>query len=192
VQYNNIGHARYEGVELAVGHDGPRGFFWNVAGSLMRSAPYDLPASFYSLPGMPYSTNLGLVNGANFTGVNTGFNGASNGVSMPYAAGSASLGYRIKHDGFIRLDLNYYGNNNQYYEPAFGVANITAGLPIAGGLQLTATWANVTNAYNSPYPIYQNGYTGGFSPQLVTGQKFYTISDGPGPSYVKVGLAYKF
>ncbi|MDB5042702.1 MAG: TonB-dependent receptor [Candidatus Eremiobacteraeota bacterium] len=192
VQYTNIAHARYEGVELSIGRDVQRGFFWSASGSLMRAAPYNLPPSFYSLPNLPNSTNLGIVNGANFTGVNTGFNGASNGVSVPYSTASATIGWRTSHAGFARLDLNYYGPNNQYYEPAFAVLNASLGVPVARNLLVTATLLNLTNAYSSPYPIYQNGYTGGFSPTLVTGQKFYGISDGPGPTYLKVGLSYKF
>jgi outer membrane receptor protein involved in Fe transport len=192
VKYENIGHARYEGVELSIGDQPRRGLFWSVAGALMRAAPYDLAPSFYSLPGMPYSTNLGIVNGKNFTGVNTGFNGASTGVSIPTSAGSASLGWHTANDGFIRLDANYYGPNNQYYEPPFAVLNASAGVPLTSTVQLTLNWLNVTNAYPSPYPIYQNGYTGGVSPVLVTGQKFYAISDGPGPSFVRIGLSTKF
>jgi hypothetical protein len=191
VKYQNLGRARYEGIELSVLHDARRGIFWSVAGALMRSAPYDLPASFYSLPGQPNSTNLGIINGHNFTGVNTGFNGAANGVSMPYSAGSASLGWRTRYDGFIRLDANYYGPNNQYYEPPFFVLNLSAGVPVGQRTQLTLSWSNLTNVYSSAFPIYQNGYNGGVSPVLLGGQREYWISDGPGPSVFRIGLTEK-
>jgi hypothetical protein len=191
VKYQNLGRARYEGIELSLLHDARRGLFWSVAGALMRSAPYDLPPSFYNLPGQPNSTNLGIVNGHNFTGVNTGFNGAANGVSMPYSAGSASLGWRTRADGFIRLDANYYGPNNQYYEPPFVVVNGSAGIPVGPKTQLTFSWSNLTNVFSSAFPIYQNGYNGGISPVLLGGKQVYWISDGPGPSVIRVGLSEK-
>jgi hypothetical protein len=110
---------------------------------------------------------------------------------MPYSAGSAGLGWRTRYDGFIRLDANYYGPNNQYYEPPFFVLNLSAGVPVGQRTQLTLSWSNLTNVYSSAFPIYQNGYNGGVSPVLLGGQRVYWISDGPGPSVFRIGLTEK-
>lgn len=187
-QYQNIGHARYEGVELALTHDVPRGLFWSASGTLMRAAPYNLPRGFYDQPGMPLSTNLGIINGHNYTGV---FGDALN-VSVPYSLGSAELGWRTQTNAFLRFDANYYGNNNQYYQPAFVELDTSAGLPVGPRSQVTFSATNLTNAYPYLNSYTQTGFNGGVSPVLANGQLNLTTVDGPGPRTFRVGLTQRF
>ena len=41
------------------------------------------------------------------------------GVSVPYAQGLGTLGYRWNADKYVDLVGTYYGNNNTYFRPAF-------------------------------------------------------------------------
>jgi outer membrane receptor protein involved in Fe transport len=186
-QTQNIGHARYEGVELSFAHNARQGLFWSASGTLMRAAPYDLPAGFYDQPGLPLSTNLGIISGHNYTGVM----GDALNVSVPYSLGNASIGWRTVRSGFIRFDANYYGNNNQYYQPAFVSIDASAGLPLTSKMQLTLSVGNVTNIHSYPYPFTANGYNGGVTPTLANGQLILPIIDGPGPRILRIGVTQR-
>ena len=82
----NLGHARYEGVELAVNHSPVFGLGWKVQGSMQRAYTYDLPPFFYCAgstsidpntgqpvtippgPGCLKNTNLAVIPNVNFGG----------------------------------------------------------------------------------------------------------------------------
>ncbi|HEY1728728.1 MAG TPA: TonB-dependent receptor [Candidatus Baltobacteraceae bacterium] len=184
----NLGHARYEGVELSLAHNPQRGFFWSASAALMRAAPYDLPPGFYNQPGMPLSTNLGIISGHNWTGVQ----GDALNVSIPYSVGNAGIGWRDTRSDFLRFDANYYGNNNQYYQPAFVEIDASAGIPLAPRTQLIVSVTNLTNIHSFPYTIQANGYNGGVTPILANGQLDLPSFDGPGPRVLRIGATRKF
>ncbi len=100
----NLGHARYEGIELAVDHTPLFGLGWRLQGSFQRAYTYDLPPYFYCAgsidpktgatippgPGCLYNTNLAVIPNVNFGGQPTGLAGAPNGIGsarVPYALG---------------------------------------------------------------------------------------------------------
>ncbi|MBV8151163.1 MAG: TonB-dependent receptor, partial [Candidatus Eremiobacteraeota bacterium] len=191
-KYQNIANARDEGVELSLSRDVRRGLFWSLNGALLRAAPYNLGPGFYSSGVAANVANLGIINAANFTGLNN-INGTSNYVSIPYSTGSASLGWRGERDGFLRLDGNYYGPNNQYYEPAFTLWSASLGIPLGmKGTLLTMSVANLTNIFPFTTPFQQNGSNGGISPVYVTNQEKAAISDGPGPRALRLGIVQRF
>ncbi len=87
----NLGHARYEGIELAVNHTPLFGLGWRLQGSFQRAYTYDLPPYFYCAgsvdpttgktippgPGCLYNTNLAVIPNVNFGGQPTGLAGDS-------------------------------------------------------------------------------------------------------------------
>jgi hypothetical protein len=140
----NLGHARYEGVELAIGDRPLSGFGFMLQGSLQRAYPYDLPQGFYcSNPSVKctplyYDTNLGIVPGINFQASGAGYNAL--GTAVPYAMGYAELNYRTIAGSFFQVGATYFGNNNSYSQPPFVI--VSGGIRQALGshlaLQLSA------------------------------------------------------
>jgi outer membrane receptor protein involved in Fe transport len=144
-QTQNLGHARYEGVELAFGDRPISGVGFTLQGSLERAYPYDLPQGFYcstvaasKCTPFYYDTNLGVIPNINFQASGAGYNGL--GISVPYAMGYGELNYRTLAGSFYQIGATYYGNNNTYSQPPFVI--ISAGIRQALGshlaLQLTA------------------------------------------------------
>src|SRR5581483_4457017 len=112
-QTRNLAHSKYQGFELTFTSRPPVGFFWSLQGSLQRGFAYDIPASFYTSSGGPYSTNLTII-------ANQNFDGGQNGIGrVPYAQGYAELGWENRHGFEISSNLTYYGNNNGFYRPPF-------------------------------------------------------------------------
>jgi hypothetical protein len=159
----NLGHARYEGVELAFNDAPPAGFGFVLQGSLQRAYPYDLPAGFYSTPAGPYTTNLAIVPNVNFQPSGLGYDGLSERV--PYSQGYAELNYRLRSGSSGNIGVTYYGPNNQFNEPAFGVVQASVRVPAGARTWIGVSAYNLTGAYDAPY----YGHFGGVPVALING-----------------------
>jgi outer membrane cobalamin receptor len=176
-QTANLGHSRYEGVELAIHHDPLVGMGYRVQGYLQRAYAYDLPAGFYNTASGPNTANLGIFPGENFQTSGQGYNGMSS-SRVPYSGGYGEINYTFRSRAYFLLGLTYYGPNNAYNNPAFGVMNASFRQPITKHAYLQLAVSNLTNAYSAfQYNIY-----GGVPTPLVNGQLGYTAGNVIGPS----------
>jgi len=176
-QTRNLGHSRYEGFELAIHHDPIIGPGYRLQGYLQRSYAYDLPAGFYDTASGKNTANLGIFPNENFQTTGQGYNGQSQ-SRVPYSGGYGEFNYRFRSGAFGLLGITYYGPNNQYNEPAFGVVNASFRQPITKRAALQLSVSNLTNAYSAfQYNIY-----GGIPAPLVNGQLGYTAGNVIGPS----------
>jgi len=154
-QNQNLGSARYEGLEASVQRQPPVGLGFQLQGALIKAYPYGLSPSFYSTTAGPFTTNLAIVNGINFqssgsSGSPGSFNAVSN-QSIPYSSGFAALNYRGRTNYFYELGTTYYGNNNSYNRPAFLVWNTSVRYPIDRMTTIQMSVDNLTNIYGSSY-----------------------------------------
>ncbi len=169
----NLGHARYEGVEYALGSAPASGIGFKIQGDLERAYAYDLPPGFYctNVPAsqctpLNYSTNLGIIPGVNFEQSGSGFN-AINGASVPYAMGYAELNYRTPSGSFYQIGTTYFGNNNAYNEPAFFVLSAGIHEQLGSHLALVLTADNLTDADGSLWPSIYGGVPAPLEPECV-------------------------
>jgi outer membrane receptor protein involved in Fe transport len=173
----NLGHARYQGVELGVNHAPLFGLGWVLQGSLQRAYTYNLPPFFYCAgstavvngvpvttppgPGCINNTNLAVIPNVNFGGQPTALSGAPNGVGsarVPYALGYGELNWTGHYGQYYNLGLTYFGPNNSYNEPPFAVVSANARWSITNhGTSLQLSADNLTNAYANPYTGFFNG-----------------------------------
>jgi hypothetical protein len=182
-QTRSLGHSRYEGVELAIHHDPTVGVGYRVQGYFQRAFAYDLPPGFYNTASGPNTANLGIFANENFQTTGQGYNGLSE-SRVPYSGGYGEINYRFHSGASFLTGLTYYGPNNAYDEPAFGVVNLSFKVPIAKHASLQYTISNLTNAYSSfQYNIY-----GGIPTPLVNGQIGYTAGNVIGPSTMSLLL----
>jgi hypothetical protein len=146
--FGNLGQSRYEGVNLSVHHDRPIGFYWRAALGLTRAYVVNVPAGFYDDPSQPCTNcaNTNVVPGINFNG--------SFASAVPYANGSAQIGYRWKSGLSADLDPTYYGNDNAYYEPAFVEFDGRIAYPVTRNLTLSATFRNITGIYDQSFQLF--------------------------------------
>lgn len=155
---DNLGHARYEGLEAAFADSPAQGFGFLLRGDLMRAYAYDLPQDFYcSLPTtvspctpLTYDTNLGILPNENFTAGGLGFN-TINGSAVPYAMGYGELNWRTANGSLYRVGVTYYGNNNAFSEPAFAVVSASIRLQIDSHLALVLSGDNLNNVYSNAF-----------------------------------------
>jgi len=167
----NLGHSRYEGIELAVRRDVTKGFGFTAQGYLERAYAYDIPASFYTLPGYTSCSstgvgcqNLGIVPNQNFN--NGGGTGGPSGVIgsdfsiAPYSGGYGEISYHWgQYNSFARFGGTYYGHYNTFHEPAFFLLNMSVHQQMGPHIALQASWDNIGNIYTSPF-------TGGYAAQI--------------------------
>ena len=176
-QTRNLGHSRYEGVELAVHRTPLRGAGYRVQGYLQRSYAYDLPPGFYDTASGKNTTNLGIFANANFQTTGQGYNGLSQ-SRVPYSGAYGELNYHFRSDAFFLLGTTYYGSNNAYNRPAFAVVDTSFTQPLTKQVSLQLSISNLTNAYSAfQYDIY-----GGVPTPLVNGNLGYTAGNVIGPS----------
>lgn len=149
-QTANLGNARYEGLEAQLEDAPQRGFGYKVQGSFQRAFVYGLSPSFYYTTAGPYTTNLGIVQNVNFQASGNGFNAVSGG-RIPYSQGYAEINFRNRPGSLFLLGYTYFGPNNAYNEPAFGVFSASLRFPLSqhGWVQLTGY--NLTDVYGQPY-----------------------------------------
>jgi outer membrane receptor protein involved in Fe transport len=176
-QTANLGHSRYEGLELSVHHDPLVGYGFRMQGYLQRAYAYDLPAGFYDTASGKNTANLGVLPGENFQTTGQGYNGLSQ-SRVPYSGGYGEINYRFRGGAYLLAGVTYYGPNNAYNEPPFGVVNASFKQPITKHASLQLAVSNLTNAYSAfQYNIY-----GGIPTPLVNGQLGYTAGNVIGPS----------
>ncbi|MGH7736340.1 MAG: TonB-dependent receptor domain-containing protein [Candidatus Tyrphobacter sp.] len=168
---NNLGHARYEGVEVSLGNAPARGFGFVVRGSLMRSYTYDLPQGFYcdNVPASEctpyhYDTNLGILPNENFQAAGLGFSAMG---ADPYSMGYGELNWRTENGSIYRIGVTYYGNNNAYDNPAFAVVSASIREQIGSRLALVLSADNLNGAYNQLWANQFGGVGTPLAPECV-------------------------
>jgi hypothetical protein len=196
-QNRNLGHARYEGIELALTRDPAVGLGYRLTSALQRAFPYDIPPCFYSTNNVcsTIGTNLAILPNINYAGSGTsGTPGTFNAISnhaIPYSQGYAEIHYRTANGGYVALGDQYYGNNNSLNVPAFTVAHLDARFPIGGrsaGLTLNANVDNLFQAYPNPY-ITQFG---GIAYPLANGNVGLTNANVIGPRNLRISVIKNF
>jgi outer membrane receptor protein involved in Fe transport len=186
-QTQNLGHARYAGIELAIHRDPAFGWGYKMQGYLQRAYAYDLPAGFYNTASGPYTANLGILEGQNYQATGQGYNSLSQ-ARIPYSGGYGELNYRFRNNGYFLAGITYYGPNNPYNEPPFGVVNASLTEPLTKNISLRLASTNVTNAYSAfQYNIY-----GGIPTPLANGNLGYTAANVIGPSNTSLSVRIAF
>jgi hypothetical protein len=189
----NLGQARYEGIELAVNHVPLFGLGWRLQGSLQRAYTYNLPPFFYCAgstnpltgvttppgPGCINNTNLAVLPNVNFGGEPTAISGAPNGIGsarVPYASGYGELSWTGHYGQYYNLGVTYFGNNNVFNQPPFFVLSANMRFDLGNhGTVLQISGDNLTGAYDSPYVGFFNGIPlplvkGATETSLLTGE----------------------
>jgi len=190
----NLSRSRYEGLELSIRRDVPRGLGFVLSGFVERGYPYDLPANFYLNPktGAPYGQNLSIINGVNFNngaGTSGGVDGGSS-IAVPYSGGYGELSYRFRNDGLLLLGATYYGPNNTYFHPPFFVLNASARVGLTKNIALQASIDNIGNLYTSPF-IGVGSELPGVPAPLAGGQSQYSPSIPVGKETFRLGLTLR-
>ncbi len=184
-QTQNLGHSRYEGIELAVHKDPVFGFGYRVQGYLQRAYAYDLPAGFYNTAAGPNTANLGILPGENFGTTGQGYNGLSQ-SRVPYSGGYAEINNRFRNGAYFLMGVTYYGPNNAYNEPPFGVVNLSFRQPVTKRAYLQFSVVNLTAAY----PAFQYNIYGGIPTPLVNGELGFTAGNVIGPTNASLMFHY--
>jgi TonB dependent receptor/Carboxypeptidase regulatory-like domain/TonB-dependent Receptor Plug Domain len=182
-QTENLARARFEGVELSVRRAPPAGFGFLAQGSLQRAYPYALPPGFHATAAGPLTSNLAVLPGVNFQPSGPGYNGLSYG-RVPYAQGYGEISARTGGGALYRLGLTYYGANNAYNRPAFGVVSATVRVPLSRTAWLQLAGDNLTGAYDKPY----YDAFGGVPVPLVDGKLGAIDGVNVGPTTVRVSI----
>ncbi|HZZ65211.1 MAG TPA: TonB-dependent receptor [Candidatus Baltobacteraceae bacterium] len=163
----NLGHARYEGLEVVLAQTPLTGWGFQVQGSLQKAYPYDLPPGFYNTAAGPYTANLGVIPNVNFQPTGIGFNSVGNTTTgTPYAMGYGELNYRTARGNFYNAGIQYFGPNNGFNRPPFAVVSAGVRVQIRPGESLQLTGDNIFNAYGQPW----YSYFAGTPVPLVNGQ----------------------
>jgi hypothetical protein len=171
----NLGQARYQGIELAVYHTPLFGLGWQVQGSMQRAYTYDLPPFFYCAgstdpttgktippgPGCVKNTNLAVIPNVNFGGQPTALAGTPNGIGsarVPYSNAYGELNWTGHWGQYYNIGLTYIGPNNAYNVPPFAVVSANARWNITNhGTKLQLSADNLTNAYANKFAGFFNG-----------------------------------
>ena len=189
----NLSNSREEGIEASLRREVPKGIGFALGLGLQRSYTYNLPPSFYAVPGNPLAINLSVLPNENFRSGLTGGGVGFNGEAIPYANGSAEISYRFNGDGIIRLSTTYYGNNNGYYRPAFFGINAVARFPLGHGLALQLNAVNIGNVYSqfAPFTFINSSTQPGIPVPLANGQEGAAFGGVLGPPTLSVSLRDK-
>jgi outer membrane receptor protein involved in Fe transport len=185
-QTENLGSSRYEGLELAIHKDPLLGPGFKIQGSLERAFAYDLPRGFYNTAAGAFTTNLGVIPNVNFQPSGLTYNGLSPG-RIPYSTGYAEYNYRWKKT-FLLVGVTYYGPNNSYNEPAFGVVNASLNYAVDRRTSLQLTANNITSAYGNTL----GSLEGGIPVPLAGGGLGATPAVTVGPSNFRLVLRHDF
>ncbi len=148
-QTENLGQARFEGVELAFERTPIVGLGFRLQGSLERAYTYGLPPNFYNTASGAYTTNLGIVPFVNFQTSGTGFN-ALNTARIPYATGYGEINFRSHTGAYYMLGMQYFGSNNSFNVPAFTVFSGAVRFPLAKDTTLQLSVSNIFGTNDAP------------------------------------------
>lgn len=187
----NLGDARYEGIEASLHSDPARGIGYTVSGDLQRAYPYDISPCFYATAKTPcpgYGTNLLVIPDINFEGNGTGYNGVSN-KSEAYAMGFAGIHVRGGFGQFAQIGVTYFGNNNTYDVPPFFVTSATYRVPIVN--PQTTLQISADNIFNADDASYLLGYQGIPAP-LINGDIGLRNAIPYGPATVRLSVEHNF
>lgn len=184
----NLGHAKYEGIELAVKSAPLFGWGYKIQGDLERAYAYDLPPYFYCSipgPGCTPDTNLGILPNENFTAGGLGFN-TINGSAVPYMMGYAEMNFRGQNGSYYLLGATYYGSNNAFSRPAFFIFNAAIRERLRPGTNLQFAVDNIFDTYGSSW----TNYFGGIPTPLLpgTGLVGLTVGGNYGPTTFRLDL----
>ncbi|MEA2666863.1 MAG: outer rane receptor for ferrienterochelin and colicin [Candidatus Eremiobacteraeota bacterium] len=199
-QVQNLGHSRYEGLELAIRRSPAVGFGYSLQGALVRAFPYDINPCFYSttvkngvLDCTARTNNLAIIDGVNFLNSGTsGSPGTFNAVSnhaIPYSQGYAEASYNWANGARLSFGEQYYGPNNSMNVPAFVSSNANLRLPI--GNRNTLLSINADNLFN----VYGNAYISAFqgvSVPLANGKLGLTNANVLTPRVFRFSLTRNF
>jgi hypothetical protein len=180
-QTANLGNARYEGIEVALDEAPQRGFGFKLQGSLQRAYAYDIAPSFYATAAGPKTTNLGVIPNINFQASGSGFNAISPG-RIPYSQGYGELNLRTASGGLALLGYTYYGPNNAFNEPAFGVFSASVRLPLSRESWVQVSGDNLTYVYGQPY----SALVGGVPVPLINGKLGVIAGSNYGPTSLQL------
>lgn len=140
----NLGNARYEGLELTLRRDIPRGVGFIAQGTLMRAFPYSIHPSLYATASGPVSANLGVIPNINYQATGNGYN-AIGSSAIPYATGYGEINYHGAHGLFGRIGMTYYGNNNQFDVLPFEIVSSSVSYDVAKRVKLQLSADNIFN-----------------------------------------------
>lgn len=185
----NLAKARFQGIEFSLKSDPAFGLGYTISGDLARAFAYDLPPGFYSSVAGPYTTNLGVIDGANYVGFNSpAFNGISN-KSEAYSQGYGALHYRGAHHQYFEFGVNYFGPNNTYNVPAFVTTNAAFGLPVFNEhTRATIAVDNLFGAYTQPWAL----VNGGVPTPLANNYLGLRTQVPVGPTTIRFSLSHAF
>lgn len=212
---NNLSNARFEGLELEIKRAPERGFGFDLAGSTQRGYAYNLPSCFYSTSPSncnAYNTNLNVIAGQNFNGggnflavcppaytsggalktcsgsakvfATTGISAQNQ--SIPYFTGNAALNYTFGGGVFAEIGDTFFGKNNSYNEPPFGIAYAALRVPLKNGLAVQVSGDNIFNAYPGLFPVAGTGVP----VQLANGGVAATNGNVAGPATYQFTLIF--
>lgn len=139
----NLAKTRYEGILLSLRHDVAKGVYGGLMFGMTRAYVMNVPNGFYDSSSCTRCVNLAVVPNINLEG-----GGIAGGATVPYAQGSATVGYRWSPQTYVELDPTYYGPNNTYYRPAFFEADGRVSYGINQRISLIATFRNITGVYD--------------------------------------------
>ncbi len=173
ISAENLGHARYEGLEAQFGDAPAQGLGFVLRGDLMRAYAYDIPQGFYcdNVPASQctpyhYDTNLGILPNVNFPSSGVGFE-TVNGSAVPYAMGYGELNWRTADGSMYRVGVTYYGNNNAFSEPPFAVVSASIREQIGSHLAIVVSADNLNGAYSQLYANQFGGIPTPLAPECV-------------------------
>ena len=184
-QAENLGSSRYEGVELAITKAPISGLGFKLQASLQRAFVYNLPSGFYNTAVGPNTTNLGVIPNVNYYPSGFEYNGIST-ARIPYSQGYGELNYTSRHGIAGSIGVTYFGNNNSYNQPPFGVLRANLLVPLGKHFYLTVTGDNLTNAYGQAYAAND----GGIPVPLANGKLGSTIGGDYGPPSGRAALHF--
>ena len=185
-QAENLADSRMEGIELTLAKTPVGGFGYRVQGDLMRAYTYNLPPGFYNTPGGVDTTNVAVLPYVNFPPTGFNFNGIGIG-RIPYSTGYAELNVRSR-SFFALLGVTYYGPDNSYNQPAFGVVNASIRWQFDKRTYLQLSGYNLTAAYNEPYAL----FNGGVAVPLINGMVGAVSAINVGPTKCLLILRHNF
>ena len=160
-EYLNLSHSRFEGINLSVKSDRNRRIYYSAGLGLTRGYVLTVPPGFYNENGGTCNyhtgancTNTYVIPGPNFNGT-PGTSTVSYQSAVPYANGSAVLGYRWVSNAFVEVKATYFGNNNAYLQPAFMEFDARAGYRLQEHVTIIAAFQNFTGIHDQSYQLLQ-------------------------------------